>query len=271
MHSCTLPPTLQEAPANPCFCRRLLILGKIEGRRRRGPQRMRWLDGITIQWTWVWVSSGSWWWTGKPDVLQSMELQTAGHDWTELNWTEPCSKWLRGWRIRRQCRRSGFNPGVGKIPWRRVWRPLQYSCLENPHGQEPGGLQSMGSQRVGHDWTTNHSILQPYSKDWARIWTQRVWWQDTHSPHCVILSSDGRDLRGNPVFLSPSLGMTFAAQFPGGPLVTTWLYAGWGPSTVLCELFCPIKGSFCNWKVTPCIGQTQEVTFLILKIMCMYT
>ena len=35
-----------------------LMLGKIEGRRRRGRQRMRWLDGITAQWTWVWTNSG---------------------------------------------------------------------------------------------------------------------------------------------------------------------------------------------------------------------
>ena len=40
------------------------------------------------QWTWVWVNSGSWWWTGRPGMLQSMWLQRAGHDWvTELNWT----------------------------------------------------------------------------------------------------------------------------------------------------------------------------------------
>ena len=41
------------------------------------------------QWIWTWVSSRSWWWTGKPGVLQSMELQRerVGHDWaTELNW-----------------------------------------------------------------------------------------------------------------------------------------------------------------------------------------
>ena len=39
------------------------------------------------QWTWVWASSGSWWWTGKPGVLQSIELQRVGHNWvTELNW-----------------------------------------------------------------------------------------------------------------------------------------------------------------------------------------
>ena len=40
----------------------------------------------TTRWTWVWASSGSWWWTGKSGVLQSMESQRVGHDWaTELN------------------------------------------------------------------------------------------------------------------------------------------------------------------------------------------
>ena len=42
-----------------------------------------------IRWTWVWVKSGSWWWTGRPGVLQFMGSQRAGHNWaTELNWTE---------------------------------------------------------------------------------------------------------------------------------------------------------------------------------------
>ena len=48
------------------------ILGKIEGRRRRGQQRMRWLEASLTQWTWVWVNSGSWWWTGRPGVLRFM-------------------------------------------------------------------------------------------------------------------------------------------------------------------------------------------------------
>ena len=40
-------------------------------------------------WTWVWASSGSWWWTRKPGVLQSMGSQRTGQDWaTELNWTD---------------------------------------------------------------------------------------------------------------------------------------------------------------------------------------
>ena len=65
-----------------------LMLGKIEGARRRGWQRMRWLDGITTQWTWVWASSKSWWWTGRPGVLQSMGSQKVGHNWaTKLNCT----------------------------------------------------------------------------------------------------------------------------------------------------------------------------------------
>ena len=41
------------------------------------------------QWTWVWASSGSWWWTGKPGMLQSLGWQRFVHDWAnELNWTE---------------------------------------------------------------------------------------------------------------------------------------------------------------------------------------
>ena len=63
-----------------------VMLGKIDGRRRRGRQRMRWLGGITNSMD-VWVNSGSLWWTGKPGVLQSMGLQRVRHDWvTELNW-----------------------------------------------------------------------------------------------------------------------------------------------------------------------------------------
>ena len=46
-----------------------------------------WMASLTW-WTWVWVSSKNWWWTGKPGVLQSMRSQVVGHDWaTELNWS----------------------------------------------------------------------------------------------------------------------------------------------------------------------------------------
>jgi len=45
-----------------------------------------WMASLTWR-IWVWVSSGSWWWTGKPGVLQPMGLQRVGHNWaTKLNW-----------------------------------------------------------------------------------------------------------------------------------------------------------------------------------------
>ena len=49
-----------------------------------------WVASLTW-WTWVWVDSGSWWWTGRPGVLQFMGSQRVGHDWaTELNWIFHC-------------------------------------------------------------------------------------------------------------------------------------------------------------------------------------
>ena len=83
------------------------ILWPPDGRRRliwKGPDAgkdWRWeKKGMTedemvgwhhrpTQWTWVWVNSGSWWWTGRPGVLQFKGLQRVGHDWvTKLNWTD---------------------------------------------------------------------------------------------------------------------------------------------------------------------------------------
>ena len=53
-----------------------LGMGKIEGKQKRGRQRMRWLDGITDSMTWTWANSGRWWRTGKPGMLQSMGSQS---------------------------------------------------------------------------------------------------------------------------------------------------------------------------------------------------
>ena len=78
------------------------------------------------RWTWVWASSGSWWWTGKPGMLQSMGSERVGHGWvTKLNWEDPVEKEM------------GSHSSI--LAWRIPWT------------EEPGGLQSMGLQRVGHD------------------------------------------------------------------------------------------------------------------------
>ena len=61
---------------------RLKVGGEGEDRGWEG-----WMASPT-RWTWVWASSRSWWWAGKPGVLESMGSQRVGHDWeTELNWT----------------------------------------------------------------------------------------------------------------------------------------------------------------------------------------
>ena len=66
-----------------------LMLGKTEGKKRRdGRGWDGWMASPT-QWTWVWVNSRSWWWTGRPGVLQSTGLQRVRHNWvTGLNWMQ---------------------------------------------------------------------------------------------------------------------------------------------------------------------------------------
>ena len=56
-----------------------------------------------------------------------------------------------------QCRRLGFDPWVGKIPWRRAWQPTPVLLPGESHREEPGRLQSMGSQKAGHD-----SVIKPH-------------------------------------------------------------------------------------------------------------
>ena len=68
------------------------LIGKDSDARRDWGQEEKgtteddgWMASLT-RWTWVWVNSGSWWWTGRPGVLRFMGSQRVGHDWTELNW-----------------------------------------------------------------------------------------------------------------------------------------------------------------------------------------
>ena len=61
-----------------------------------------WSMSALTWWTWVWVDSRSWWWTGRPGVLRFMGSQRVRHDWatelnwTELNWTEKAYMWNHG-------------------------------------------------------------------------------------------------------------------------------------------------------------------------------
>ena len=79
---------LQYQDARDDSLEKALMLGKIESKNVGGGINWNGWIALLTQWTWVWVNSRSWWWTGMPGMLQSMGLQRVGHDWvTELNWT----------------------------------------------------------------------------------------------------------------------------------------------------------------------------------------
>ena len=56
-----------------------------------------WMASLT-QWTWVWVNSGSWWWTGRPGVLQFMGSLRVGHDWATSLSLFTFMHWRRKWQ-----------------------------------------------------------------------------------------------------------------------------------------------------------------------------
>ena len=69
---------------------KILMLGKIEGKRRRNDRGWDGWMASPTQWTWIWGNSGSWWWTGRPGMLQFMGLQRVGHDWSDFSSVTVC-------------------------------------------------------------------------------------------------------------------------------------------------------------------------------------
>ena len=128
-----------------------------------------WDGGIAspTQRTWVWVNSQSWWWTGKPGVLQSTGLQRVRHNWvTELSWTceqkrlaHPCQRLGASLLALMQfaCN-AGDTGNAGSIFGSKD--PLEESMRTRssipawiiPWAEEPGWLQFMGSQKARHNW-----------------------------------------------------------------------------------------------------------------------
>jgi len=70
--------------------------------------------------TWVWVNSGSWWWTGRPGMLRFMGLQRVGYDWViELNWTDGTDKvYFAGWKKKR------LEWGGSRVTLKKLWNIL---------------------------------------------------------------------------------------------------------------------------------------------------
>ena len=118
-----------------------------------------------IQWTWVWASSGSWWKTEKPGVLQSMGLQRVGHNWvTELNWCYLLKDFLstHGLNILwiSYCPSYWYIfPPLGMFIFNEMATHSNILAWRIPWTEEPGGLQSTGLQRVRHDWATSLCMI----------------------------------------------------------------------------------------------------------------
>ena len=92
--------------------------------------------------------------TEKPSGLLSMGLHRVGHDWSDLaaaaapkGSSQALPLWLSWYRIRLQCRRPGFDPWVGKMPWRTDRLPTPVFWPGEFHG-----LYSPWGCRVRHDW-----------------------------------------------------------------------------------------------------------------------
>ena len=116
------------------------------------------------QWTWVWVNSGSWWWTGRPGMLWFMGSQRVGHlsNWSELNSRIWSLSWsLSGKESTCQCRRCEFHPWI----WRK-WQPIPVFLPGKSYGQRSlEGYSPWGCKRVGHNLVTKQQqLLQIYTR-----------------------------------------------------------------------------------------------------------
>ena len=126
-------------------------------------------------------------------IVAQTGLQKMWRKFTQLHklsilWASLMAQW---WRIHLKCGRCGFDPWVGKMSWRRKWQPTPiFLPWRIPWTEEPGGLQSMGLQRVRHDWVTKTAWCSSDILDFGLLttnfnctWKKKKTNQQAHSYH----------------------------------------------------------------------------------------
>ena len=149
---------------------------------------MQWWDGwmaSRTRWTWAWVNSGRWWWTGRPGVLRFMGSQRVpwATELTELNQRARTSQVVLV--VKNPPANAGDTgdmssvPGLGRSPGGGHGSPLQYSCLENLTNREAWratihrAVKSwMWLKRLSVCATKEHSSVQILLYNW-NIFFQR--------------------------------------------------------------------------------------------------
>ena len=120
-----------------------------------------WMASLT-QWPWVWVNSGSWWWTGRPGMLQFMGSQRIGHNWgTELNWTEwfiVTSAWMQvfpGLKAHLLDRKRATEHSFSSVSWgQKALTNYRSTRIVEAH-HSPAG------QDIVHTHSKHHQSSQP--------------------------------------------------------------------------------------------------------------
>ena len=163
-----------------------LTLGKIDSKRRRGWQRIIWLDNSTDSRTLIWANSR----TMNPSMLQSMGSLRVGHDWatsfsffTFMHWRrkwQPTPVFLpeesQGWGAGGEGDDRGWDGWMASPTW---WIWVWVNSGSWWWAGRPGLLQFMESQRVRHDWATElnwifHSIYLAHLLHLLCQWTFRL-------------------------------------------------------------------------------------------------
>ena len=168
--------------------------------------------------------------TGEPGGLPSVGSHRVGHDWSDLAAAAVADIWLGfsggsdGKESACSAGELGLITGLGRSPGEGDGNPLQHSCLENPIDSGVGRLQSLGSQRVGHNWelkhTHTHTQISGHTWSWLPASQRLPHGEEGHSQWILWV-----------LFFS-LVGLAYSVA-PRRPLVEK-----------ICFIFCSLNGLF---------------------------